>query len=197
MPDNDFYSYTDSALRYLRRYFVREFNKTSAKIRIDSLNIIQKTTDLYDRLYAETIRVFLTIARSKYRSCMGTDTVEVAWLMVLLETANPLTGYAFMNDKDRKRQYYTEAIMSGGDVPKETQKAMRYLYGSVKQYADLVTDEAAVKAFSDNGVQFVKWRTAHDERVCSECGPRDGRIYPLKYVPVKPHYGCRCYLVGV
>lgn len=198
----DFYAYTDKALKFLRRYFIREFQKTEMLIQSDSLNVIPQTVDLYDRLYDETIRVFMLIARQKYKECGGTDTIEIAWLMGLLKESNPLTGYIFMNDEDRKRQYYTEGILSGMKdkripaivVKRESKKALRYLYGSVKQFADIVTDEAAMKAFTDTNTEFVKYMTAKDERVCSICSPRDGNIYPLANAPRLPaHYNCRCF----
>lgn len=190
----NFYAYTDKALKYLRRFFIREFNRTAIQIRSDMLNVIPKTVDLYDRLYDESIKVFLRIARNKYRECGGTDTLEIAWLMGLLKDANPLTGYIFINDEDRKRQYFTESIMSGESLDKAKKKALRYLYQSVKQYADIVTDEAAIKAFTDTNIEYVEWITAHDEKVCVICVPRDGKIYPLKYAPKIPaHYNCRCY----
>ena len=85
-------------------------------------------------------------------------------------------------------------IMSGGSIEKETKKALRYFYGAVKEYADLVTFEAAVQAFTDTGAQYVEWITAVDERVCEVCGSRHGRKYRIDNVPRIPHYNCRCYL---
>lgn len=193
MQDN-FYAYTDKALKYLRRFFIREFNRTAMQIRADEVNVIPKTVSLYDKLYDESIKVFLRIARNKYRECDGTDTIEIAWLMGLLNKPNSLTGYIFTNDEDRKRQYYTESIMSGGDISKETKKAMRYLYGAVRQYADIVTTESALQAFRDSGVQRVRWRTNLDGRECRECWEMNGNIYPVNNVPERPHYGCRCWL---
>ncbi len=192
-----FYDYTDKVLKYLRRYIIHEFNRTEMQIRTDELNIIPKTVDLYDRLYDEAIKAFLKIAKHKYKECDGTDTIEIAWLMGLLKDANPITGYIFVNDEDRKRQYYTESLLSGGDVSRETKKAMRYLYGSFKEYADIVTNEAAMKAYSDTGTEFVQWNTAEDCRVCEDCREKDGHIYPINHAPVKPHYGCRCYFTKV
>ena len=195
---SDFYAFTDKVLKYLRRYIIREFNRAEMQIRTDELNIIPKTVELYDRLYDEAIKAFLRIAKHKYKECDGTDTIEIAWLMGLLKDANPITGYIFVNDEDRKRQYYTESLLSGGDVSKETKKAMRYLYGSFKEYADIVTNEAAMKAYSDTGTEFVQWNTAADERVCAECVPRNGMIYPLQFAPRIPaHYNCRCYYTRV
>ena len=200
---SDFYEYTDKALKYLRRYFIRQFQNAELMIQADSMNVIPKTVELYDDLYNETIRVFMLIAKRKYKECGGTDTIEIAWLMGLLKESNPLTGYIFMNDEDRKRQYYTEGILSGMEdnkripasvVKRESKKALRYLYGSVKQYADIVTDEAAMQAFIDTNTEFVEYHTAKDEKVCEVCSPRDGNVYPLAYAPKLPaHYNCRCF----
>lgn len=116
------------------------------------------------------------------------------WVMDFLGLSNPLTGYIFLNDIDRKRQYFTEDIMSGANPDKAVKKAMRYIYGSTRQFADLLTDAAAVQAFMDTQTQFVEWVTYHDSRVCTTCDERDGVIYPINNIPTKPHYGCRCYL---
>ena len=190
-----FYAFTDKCLKYLRRFYVKEYKRTEIQIRADSLNVIEKTTALYDRLYSETIKIFHRIAKKKYKECCGADTLEMAWLMGLLSESDPLTGYIFLNDKDRKRQYYAESIMSGGNISAETKKAMRYLYGSVSQYADIVTDAASLKAYADTNTEFVRWIAQEDGRTCGICGDRNGNIYPIKYVPKKPHYRCRCYLV--
>ena len=193
---SDFYDYTDKALTYLRRFYVTEFNRTKMQIRADSLNVIQPTTNLYDRMRKETIRVFLRIANAKYRECGG-DTLLEMWLLGFLSDSNPLTGYIFLNDIERKRQYYTESLLSGENIDKASKKAIRLWYGSVRQYADLVTDAAAIQAFHDAGVKQVRWVTQKDEHVCPACHGRDGKIYPILKVPTKPHYGCRCYIERV
>lgn len=191
-----FYAYTDKALKFLRRNFVREFNRTAMLIRTDEANVIPQTKALYDDLLRETKRVFLRIARNKYKESGGGDTLAEAWLLGFLGASNPLTGYVFLNDTDRKRQYYAEALLSGGNIDEETKKALRYWYGAVRQYADLVTDAAAIQAYTDTGAEFVRWMTAEDEKVCYECSSRNGQIYPVKNVPKKPHYGCRCWIVS-
>lgn len=191
----NFYAYTDKALKYLRRYYIREFDTAKMRIRADSLNVIQVSRDLYSAIESETERIFRKIALAKYRELRGEDFLIGMWLSGLLDKANPLTGYIWRNDIDRKRQYFAESVLSGENLDKAAKKALRYWYGSQKQYADIVTDAAAIQAYSDMGMKFIKWRTAEDERVCFECNQRDGKIYPIKYAPVKPHYGCRCYFV--
>lgn len=190
-----FYAYTDKALKYLRRYYIKAFNNAKMLIRSDDLNIVSISKELYADISEETERVFRMIARNKHKEICGEDFLVGMWLSGMLDKADPLTGYVWRNDIERKRQYFAEAIMSGEPVDNAAKKALRYWYGSQKQYADLITDAAALQAYEDKGMKFVKWRTAKDERVCPECSERDGMVYQIKYAPVKPHYGCRCYFV--
>lgn len=191
----NFYSYTDKALKYLRRYYIREFDTAKMRIRADTLNVISVSKELYDDISAETERVFRKIAKWKYRQICGEDFIIGMWLSGLLNNPDPLTGYVWQNDIDRKRAYFAESVLSGEALDKAAKKALRYWYQSQKQYADIITDAAALQAYADTQVQFVKWRTADDCKVCAVCNDRDGRIYPIDHVPRKPHYNCRCYYV--
>lgn len=191
----NFYSYTDKALKYLRRYYIREFDTAKMRIRADTLNVISVSKELYDDISAETERVFRKIAKWKYHQICGEDFIIGMWLSGLLNNPDPLTGYVWQNDIDRKRAYFAESVLSGESLDKAVKKALRYWYQSQKQYADIITDAAALQAYSDTQIQFVKWRTADDCKVCAVCNDRDGRIYPIDHVPRKPHYNCRCYYV--
>lgn len=191
----NFYSYTDKALNYLRRYYIQRFNSAKMQIRADTLNVISVSKDLYADISAETERVLRKIAKWKYRQICGEDFIIGMWLSGLLNNPDPLTGYVWRNDTDRKRAYFAESVLSGESLDKAAKKALRYWYQSQKQYADLITDAAAMKAYADTKTEFVRWVTQDDERVCHICNSRDGKIYPLKYAPTKPHYNCRCYYV--
>lgn len=191
----NFYSYTDKALKYLRRYYIREFDTAKMRIRADTLNVISVSKELYDDISAETERVFRKIAKWKYRQICGEDFIIGMWLSGILNNPDPLAGYVWQNDIDRKRAYFAESVLSGEQLDKAAKKALRYWYQSQKQYADIITDAAALQAYADTQVQFVKWRTADDCKVCAVCNDRDGRIYPIDHVPRKPHYNCRCYYV--
>lgn len=191
----NFYAYTDKALKYLRRYYIREFDTAKMRIRADTLNVISVSKELYDDISAETERVFRKIAMWKYRQISGEDFIIGMWLSRLLNNPDPLTGYVWRNDIDRKRAYFAESVLSGESLDKAAKKALRYWYQSQKQYADIITDAAAMKAYADTKTEFVKWVTQDDELVCHTCNSRDGKIYPLKYAPTKPHYNCRCYYV--
>ena len=191
----NFYAYTDKALKYLRRYYIREFDTAKMRIRADTLNVISVSQELYADISAETERVFRKIAMWKYRQISGEDFIIGMWLSGLLNNPDPLTGYVWQNDIDRKRAYFAESVLSGESLDKAAKKALRYWYQSQKQYADIITDAAALQAYADTQIQFVKWRTADDCKVCAVCNDRDGRIYPIDHVPRKPHYNCRCYYV--
>ena len=191
----NFYAYTDKALKHLRRYYITEFNRAKMRIRNDELNVIGISKSLYDRIAKETERVFRLIAKQKYKELTGEDFIIGMWLSGILDKSDPLTGYVWRNDIDRKRQYFAESVLSGEQLDKAAKKALRYWYQSQKQYADVVTDAAALKAYSDTNTQFVRWVTQEDEKVCHTCNSRDGKIYLLKYAPTKPHYNCRCYFV--
>lgn len=191
----NFYAYTDKALKYLRRYYIQQFNTAKMQIRADTLNVIAVSKKLYKSISEETERVFRKIAMHKYREICGEDFIIGMWLSGLLNNPDPLTGYVWQNDIDRKRAYFAESVLSGEPLDKAAKKALRYWYQSQKQYADLITDAAALQAYADTKIQFVKWRTADDCKVCAVCNDRDGRIYPIDHVPSKPHYNCRCYYV--
>lgn len=211
----NFYAYTDKALKYLRRYYIRQFNAAKMQIRADNLNIIGVSQQLYNNLARETELVFRKIAKHKYREICDEDFLVGMWLSGFLEESNPLTGYVWRNDIDRKRQYFVESLLaempesgtlsaakgngklSGADIDKAAKKALRYWYQAQKQYADLVTDAAAMQAFEDTNTVYVQWNTADDCRVCSKCLSMDGHIYPINHAPIKPHYGCRCYFTRV
>lgn len=50
----------------------------------------------------------------------------------------------------------------------------------------------------DETVGGYQWQTAHDERVCAICGPRDGRVYPKGSGERPPaHVHCRCGWIPV
>ena len=191
----NFYAYTDKALKYLRRYYIREFDTAKMRIRADTLNVISVSQELYADISAETERVFRKIAMHKYRQISGEDFIIGMWLSGLLNNPDPLTGYVWQNDIDRKRAYFAESVLSGESLDKAAKKALRYWYQSQKQYADIITDAAALQAFEDMQTEFVRWVATDDCKTCAVCNDRDGRIYPVKHVPRKPHYNCRCYYV--
>jgi len=54
------------------------------------------------------------------------------------------------------------------------------------------------KFYDRIGVRRVVWVTAGDERTCPECGPLDGKEFPIDQLPPIPkHPQCRCLVLAV
>jgi len=60
----------------------------------------------------------------------------------------------------------------------------------------VITQAAYIVYANTKLVQYVKWVTMRDERVCPRCGPLHGRVYPLGGNPAIPvHVRCRCQIL--
>lgn len=203
MTDNP-YQLSDKASKLLNRKAVRRFEAARRKLAVlkfDELNVIKTVKTLYRDLAADNKKAFTDLAIMVYEDTTGRelddeeDELMALWLMSeVLDKPNPVTVYIYTNEVERKRDRATESINASTKKRQEFQKALRYWSRMTEQYADIVTDEATLKAFRDSGVKKVRWRTEEDDRVCEICGPRDGKVYDIDKVPAKPHWGCRCWL---
>lgn len=119
----------------------------------------------------------------------------------IVNEPNPVTGYVYEPEADRKRSRLAEALIAAvivGERPifhKELQKFANLWHTQTLEYAEIVVDETRKKTFKKNGIRRVRWVSENDSRVCEECKKRNGRIYDLSAVPPKPHYRCRCWLM--
>lgn len=113
---------------------------------------------------------------------------------------NPVTGYLYYPEADRKRSRLAEALITAvilglrADYHKELKKFADLWHTQTLQYAETMVDKTRIKTFKKNGIKRVKWVSEHDNRVCEECKERDGKIYPINAIPTKPHYNCRCWI---
>lgn len=206
MRDNT-YELSDKTSKLLNRKSVRRFEAARRKLALlsfDELNVIKTVKTLYSDLAADNKKAFTDLAIMVYEDAAGRelddeeDELMALWLMSeVLDKPNPVTGYIYTNEVERKRDRATESINASPKKRQEFQKALRLWSRQTAAYCDIVTDEATLKAFRDTGVKKVKWVTERDEKVCSTCGPRDGKVYDIDKVPVKPHLGCRCWLEAV
>ncbi len=124
--------------------------------------------------------------------------INQKWVDRILSEYNHTTMYSYDNEVKRKQGYYMESILSAessAERKKLSRKAISYWSRMCAEYADIVTNAAVLKAFRDSGAKKVKWVTQHDERVCTVCAPRNGRLYEIDKVPDIPHWGCRCYYI--
>lgn len=119
----------------------------------------------------------------------------------ILRKYNPITGYLYYPEADRKRARLAEALIAAvlvgarADYHKELRRFAKLWHTQTLQYGETTVDRARLDTFKKNGIKRVMWQSEHDERVCTECKERDGKIYPIDAIPTKPHYRCRCWLI--
>lgn len=206
MSDNP-YDLSDRADKLLNRKAVLRFEAARRKLAVlkfDELNVIKTVKALYRDLAADNKKAFTDLAIMVYEDAAGRelddeeDELMALWLMSeVLDKPNPVTGYIYTNEVERKRDRATESINASTKKRQEFQKALRFWSRQTAEYCDIVTDKATLKAFKDSGVKKVRWVTESDEKVCAVCGPRDGKVYDIDKVPAKPHPNCRCWLEAV
>lgn len=194
------YAYTDKALKALRRQMVRRFAGLKSLARSDEIHVLSTVRQVYIDLEEDTRRGYLLIAEQAWRQVTDTPSgVNRRWLDTILGGYDPVTGYVFDHECERKRARLAESLVAalavGKNGSKEIDTALRLWSGMVTQYAIEITDAARKAAMEAEGVDKVMWQTRQDERRCAACKARHGKVYPLDKVPPKPHIGCRCYLI--
>lgn len=121
----------------------------------------------------------------------------------VLEEYNPVTGYLYERESERKQARLSEGMIAGKnnndrDFYRKTIETNTNLwYTQSKQYAEDIADNTVIEVWKEVGVKKIRWVTQGDEKVCSECRPLDGKIFDIDKVPPKPHYRCRCLKVPV
>ena len=118
----------------------------------------------------------------------------------VLKEYNPVTGYLYNAEADRKRARLAEALITAAliknrnDYHEELRKFADLWHTQTLQYGETMVDKARLDTFKKNGIKHDRWVSEHDNRVCEECKERDGKIYPINAIPTKPHYRCRCWI---
>lgn len=195
--EREWYNLADRAANLLRKRAVKRFEDAKDEAGIsgfDELTVLAVTKTLYDRLERDNEEVFLDLAQERYEEVEphGEEKPSLAWLLALLDGYNAITKYQYSMEWERKRDRTAEAINASTAKATEFRRGLSYWNQMTVQYADIVTDEATLKAYVDSGVRRVRWITAGDDRVCKTCRERNGKVYQIDKIPPKPHWGCRC-----
>ena len=206
------YELTDILIALLLNQLRKEVNRLDV-MGFDQLNaprLTNLTTAMIERLLKANKKAFLKIA--KEASEEAADDVTAIGIIATPITAdekyvdgvlgeyNPVTGYLYYPEADRKRTRLAEALItavivgSRADYHKELKKFANLWHTQTLQYGETTVDKARVDTFKKNGIKYVKWITQGDEKVCEECKERNGKIYPVDKIPAKPHYRCRCWI---
>ena len=187
----------------------REFQILGTQLGFDELNVLgvrKQVNKLYQRLDKVIRAEFLRIAQRAYADAMyeaqktaaDTDDFDaLTFVMAMLRAYDPLSDFVYTREYLRKRDRLFESIIAtqrgNQEMRKNLKRGLDVLANQVRQYADNITIGARLQAFSDAGVEYVRWVAEIDDRTCKECWDRDGRIYRIDEVPMIPsHYHCRC-----
>lgn len=188
---------------------VQRARKTKRRLLIsgfDELSVIAEMDTLYAGLDKDNRTTFKKLFHARYIEMMLflkgkrddiIDEMVEMYLAGLLSEPNEVTHYTYDTEVYRKRDRAKEAVNAIiGKVKKqiEIDKQLKLWNRQTVWYTDLVSDEAMIAALKDSGVKRVQWVTQKDGKVCEECRERDGKIYPIDKIPVKPHPNCRCWL---
>lgn len=159
--------------------------------------------------------LFLCGIQGKKAQQMAEKAISPEWVDAFLKDINLVTGFRFDTETERKAQRLAEALTAeseraedgassgGGRRPAAPvsgkdlliDRAIKDWSRQVGQYAIDITDAALMEAYEAAEMPDVKWISVEDNRRCTECRERHGKIFPLDEVPPKPHWGCRCKLV--
>ena len=189
------YEFTDNVIRYLNKEYIGIFSKLKRKslAKMDKITLLGEVKRTYTHLVEITKPLLLEVANWAYYNYSNRGVLTEMWLTAFLDSYSPVTKYVFSHEVERKQSRLYEALVATNGSPKEIDAALRHWSKMVAEYAVEVTDAATLEALEDIDVDSVEWFTEEDERVCSECGARHGKIYPIDRIPPKPHWGCRCH----
>lgn len=208
MNENLIYAACDRAIQAMNRENLRAFGRLKLA-KWDEIHVIRTVTEVYQRSVKRAKQRYYEVAFEAYilglilcgvsspkAHAMAEKAIDEKFVDDILEDIDLITLYRFTTETDRKAQKLAEALEVATAKDEEIDKALKAWSRQVGQYAINVTDYALVQAYEDAGVNRVRWVSVNDERRCSECRNRDGKIYRLDEVPPK-HPNCRCHLIPV
>jgi SPP1 gp7 family putative phage head morphogenesis protein len=207
------YDLTDLLIAILTTELRKEVNRLDV-IGFDELSagsITRLTKEMITRLLKSNKREYIKIVHNATEEAkedleaLGlatalTISADGKYVDKVLKEYNPVTGYLYNAEADRKRARLAEALItavlikSRNDYHEELRKFANLWHTQTLQYGETMVDKARLDTFKKNGIKRVKWVSEHDNRVCEECKERDGKVYPINAIPVKPHYRCRCWI---
>ena len=189
------YDKTDKTIAYLNKQYSKLFRKLTS---FDELNVIEVSHEIYNEVLKLVEQESIRLVKAVYDSYSENNTISVAdataFVLALMLAYNPVTKYVFKNELERKRSRFAEGVIASETPIEEVELAKRLLVALNRQFEDDVTFDTVVKAYEDEGIEEVRWVTAVDDKRCTECKSRHGKIYPIHKIPPKPHRYCRCYV---
>ena len=122
--------------------------------------------------------------------------LDEEWIEDFFSQYNPVTKYVFSNEMGRKESRLFESVVaSSKEVAQSYRTAERLLVSQIRQSSIDLEDAILILAYTDAGVQKVRWIAEDDSKTCGVCNELDDEIFDIDDVPPKQHLNCRCYLV--
>lgn len=183
------YDYMDEELGKFRVLLVKRFRR----IKFAKKGISKAVREVYEILWDRSYRMFYRLATHYYKIAGGKKKTD--WILDFLEEYDFITGYQYEPEWERKRARTYEMVMAAREEKKtpDLKRPEVLLNQQVTQKSIEIVDEATIRAYKEQGVTKVKWKTMRDNKVCAECEERDGKIFDINELPEK-HYNCRCWL---
>lgn len=188
------YEYTDKVIAYIDKQLTERYSRLKSLVSFDELNVLEEVNTLYREINVIVRKSFVLLADKVYNSTKKTNlgSIDEQWVDALLNGYDPVSKYVFEHEMDRRCARLMEAVIASDSKAQEIDSALRGMSFMCRLYADRITDEATMKAYNDDGEDYVRWVSEKDEKVCSVCRKRDGKIYETDNVPKDPHPNCRC-----
>lgn len=200
------FEYADKAIRDMNKRNLRAFDSLKT-LKFDELNVMRMVTKVYDDSVRIAKKRFRQIAIDSYIAALilagvdqeeaeekAEDSITEDWVLDMLEDYDAVTLYRFDNEVERKKERTAESILADHNKNEAVDRALRLWSQQLAQYADTSVIRATLDGYRDAGVKKVRWETEEDERVCSVCEKRNGKVYSIDKVPPIPHFRCRCIL---
>lgn len=205
----DIYEGADRAIREMNRLNLADFDRLRL-IQGEEKRMVKEVHKVYDLSLKRVRNRFYEIATEAYllglhlcgippkkAAAMVDEAIDGEWLDLFLSEPDPVAMYSFNSEAERKEARLIEALAVTEQPGREIDRALKLWAAQIGQFAVSAVDAAMLDAYEDAGVREVEWVTEKDEKVCEECMAREGKRYPLKDVPKKAHWGCRCWLRNV
>ena len=205
----NYYEACDKAIKAINKELVDDFARLKL-VKFDQVSVIREVTTVYQAIIKRAKKRYYGIAFEAYVLGMmicgensqkahqkAEKAINMGWVEEKLNQTDFVTLYRFYSETERKVYKLAETLEVSPNRNREIDKAMRYLSQQLGQYCINFTDYAIQKAYEDYGVEYVEWVSEKDNRVCNECYAMNGQLFPIREIPRKPHWGCRCKLKPV
>ena len=202
----NYYAPCDKAIQSMNRENLEAFGQMKLA-KWEKVNVIQTVMNVYRTSAKKARKRYYEVAIEAYilalMMCgetsvkahrMANRAITLTWIDKILTQTDFVTLYRFDTEADRKAYKLAETLEVSQDRDYEINKALRFWSQQIGQYALNVTDYAVIQAFQDAGIEVVQWISEHDAKTCNECYAYSDMLFPIREIPAKPHWGCRCRL---